>query len=156
MARARTIVEPGPVAGVRIQTRGPLGPSSPEVTIHASLADAGLGATPADYSTRMRAASILVTDDPTTATRIPCKSTILVDEKGPRAAMLKAHFESRGLDMDERTIVVAGSGAMVEAALDDAFRVVLACPADAEPPASIAHWKTSRTKGSDVTILTRD
>lgn len=156
MAKAKTISEPVPAAGVRIQTKGPLGPSSPEVTIHASLEGGLLAGTPAGYSTRMRAASILVTDDPTIAARIPARTVMTVGEKGARATMLQAHFDARRMDPDERTIVVAGSAALIDAALDDSFRVVLACAADEEPPVSIAHWKTSRTKGSDVTTLSRD
>lgn len=156
MARNKADVRAEAASGQRIQTRGPMGATVPEVTVHASIRDGLVASTPADYVTRMRSCSILVTDDPSSIGRIPARKSIVVDETGPRLAMLKAHFEAMALAVEDRTIAVAGGDSMIDAALDDAFRVVLSCDADAAAPVALSTWRTSRPKGSDVTTMTRD
>lgn len=156
MARTKPAPEGIVNTGVRIQTRGPLGPSTPEVTIHSGVEAGALSGTPSGYSTRMRATSILVTDDASLEGRIPAREIIVAEAGAQRATMLRAHFAAMALPIEERTISVAGSARMVDAALDDAFRVVLSCDSDDTPPTAIAAWRSSRPKGSDVTTMTRD
>lgn len=156
MPRNKTDQTARTTTGQRIQTRGPMGATVPEVTIHASIREGMVACTPAQYATRMRPCSILVTDDADSIARIPARRMIVVDEAGPRLAMLKAHFEAMALPIEERTIAVAGGDAMVDAALDDAFRVVLSCDAGDDVPIALSTWRTSRPKGSDVTTMTRD
>lgn len=138
------------------QVRGPLGPSSPEVTVYASFNEGQIDATPVEMSSRSRPVTILVTDDPTTAARFPNKRIIEVGERCPRLAMLEASFLVRELPLEERTIAAAGSAFLLKAALDDAWKVVAACDLEAAIPFPIAEWRVSRSKGSETATLTRD
>lgn len=144
------------IAGPRRQTRGPLGPGMPELSIFAALAGNELAATPGDMTHRGRKVGILVTDDPSCADRFAHERVETVGERAPRIALLSAWMASKALPHEDRIITVAGSAALVNAALDDSWRVVIRCDADAPSPHCLAEWRTSRPKGSDATSLTRD
>ena len=148
----------GPAAAptARVQTRGPMGPSEPEITLHAGLSDGAFAATPPGHVVRSRPTTLLVTDDASTVARIPAKEALLVDGTGPRVAMRQALSRMRDLPVEDRTIAVAGSTALLAEAIDDSFRVVLVCEADEAPPHAVAHWRSSRAKGADSVVLTRD
>lgn len=155
MAKPRQPDAVTPVEGRR-QTRGPLGPGTPEVSIFASLEDGAVAATPPDMTHRGRKTGILVTDDPSCAERFSHATVEPVGARPPRIAMLEATFAARRLEYEERVILVAGSAGLVKAALDDSWRVVIRCDADAAAPHALAEWRTSRPKGSDATTYTRD
>lgn len=142
--------------GMRRQTRGPLGPGTPEVTIHGSFSEGRLAGTPEDATSKTRISTILVTDLADAAERFAHRQLVMVGDAGPRVAMHEADRIARLLPSEERTIVVAGTSPLLEAALDDAWKVVARLEgADAIPPA-ISEWRTSRTKGSPIITLTRD
>jgi hypothetical protein len=140
----------------RRHVRGPFGPGVPETTVYAAFEAGAVVDTPKDMVAKGRGSSILVTDDPTAASRFAHGQIIVVGEKGPKAALLEAHFAARRLDHDARTITVAGSAVLNESAFGDAWKVVAKAKTDEDAPYSISHWKSSRTKGSDLLTLTRD
>lgn len=144
------------VAGPRRQTRGPLGPGIPELSIFAALAGDELAATPGDMTHKGRKIGILVTDDPSCEGRFAHDAIEMVGERHPRVALLSACMAAKALPHEDRIITVAGSAELVNAALDDSWRVVIRCAADAPPPRCLTDWRTSRPKGSDATSLTRD
>jgi hypothetical protein len=128
----------------------------PELTIFAGDAGDVLAATPADMTHRGRKVGILVTDDESCTDRFAHDVLETVGDRTPRLALLSAWMAAKGLTHDDRIITVAGSASLVNAALDDSWRVVIRCDADAAPPHCLAEWRTSRPKGSDATSLTRD
>lgn len=140
----------------RRHARGPFGPGVPETTVYASFEGGAVADTPKDMVAKGKGASIHVTDDATTASRFAHAQIIVVGEKGPKAALLEAHFAARRLEHDARTISVAGSASLTESAFGDAWKVVADAKTDEDAPYSISHWKSSRAKGSDLLTLTRD
>lgn len=156
MSRRPTPAASAVVTAGRRQTRGPLGPSTPDVTVFASSDKDGIGATPAGMEHKGRPASILVTDDTSAASRFPHREIISVGEEGARRAMLEAHFRARTMPHHERTIYVAGSAELAAAATDDAWKFVLECDAECPPPYAISAWRHQRTKGGSTTTFSRD
>lgn len=128
----------------------------PELSIFAGLDGDVLAATPSDMTHRGRKIGILVTDDPSCADRFSHDTLDVVGDRAPRIALLGAWMTAKRLPHEDRVITVTGSAALVNAALDDSWRVVIRCEADAAAPYALAEWRTSRPKGSDATSLTRD
>lgn len=140
----------------RRHPRGPLGPSAPEVSVFASFEDGAIAATPSDMTHRGRRTGLLVTDDATCVDRFSHADVVMVGERTPRLALLEAFFAVRGRPLEERIMLVAGSAALVEAALDDAWRVVSQVAPDEPAPYGISEWRSSRLKDSTSTTYTRD
>jgi len=136
--------------------RGPLGPSVPEVSVFASFKDGAMHDTPVDMTFKGRKVGILVTDDPTCASRFAHADLVEVGERTPRMALLETHFGILGRPIEERVILVAGSAALVEAALQDAWRVVAQVEPEEAAPYGISDWRSSRAKDATTTTYTRD
>lgn len=140
----------------RRHPRGPIGPTVPEVSVFAAFKDAAMAATPADMAFRGRKIGVLVTDDPSCIGRFSHAELVEVGERPPRLALLETHFTMMRKPIEERVVIVAGSAALVEAALDDAWRVVAQVAADEPPPYGIAEWRMSRPKDATTTTYSRD
>lgn len=122
----------------------------------ASFQDGTMAATPSDMTHKGRKVGLLVTDDPTCIDRFSHAEASIVGERAPRIALLEATMTMMSRPIEERIVLVAGSAPLVEAALDDAWRVVAHVAPDEQPPYSIGEWRTSRPKDATVTIYSRD
>lgn len=140
----------------RRHPRGPIGPTVPEVSVFAAFKDGAMAATPAEMAFKGRRTGVLVTDDPTCTGRFSHAELIEVGDRPPRIALLETHFAMMSRPIEDRIVLVAGSAALVEAALDDAWRVVAHVGPDEEPPYGIAEWRMSRPKDAATTTYTRD
>lgn len=154
MSKKSAMPAPAP-AGQKKQIRGPLSPMSPEVTLYTTIIDGKFAAT-SQLPPRPRSASILVTDDAQLVPNLSHSELILVGETPPRQAVTHAYWKALALATQDRTITIAGSPSLIEASLDEAFRIVAECPDNTVLPFPIAEWRANRAKGSETITLTRD
>lgn len=160
MAKPKTKQQPEPATPAvrmpRKQTRGPLSPSVPEVSVFLAVNDGNFLATPAQMTHKGRKFGTLVTDDESCIDRFAHSEVVIVRAEAPRLALLNTSMRLMHSPIEERVMLVAGSAELVEAALDDAWRVVAQCPADTPAPYTISDWRMSRPKDAAVTTFTRD
>lgn len=140
-----------------LRSKGPLSASEIEITVFAGVKDGALADTPQGFSTKMRAAPHLISDRRELADAIPHRTLVAVEGEGAfRSRMLEMHLGRSSIPISDREAVIAGSLPIIDAALGDAFRIVLVGDEeDLKVPAFLADWKAGKPdKRSSPATLT--
>jgi hypothetical protein len=167
MARAKTspAAEPQPAGPApkprQLRSKGPLGPSEADIVVYAGLAEGHLTGTPENLVIKTKAIMHLVTDRPAFASAIAHKHLVETNaEVALPDQMNRLNLAMRSLPATDREAAVAGSLELVDAALQDAFRILLFTDeAKPEVPDCFKGWKASKPDNRStpaVITLTRD
>jgi hypothetical protein len=166
MARAKTAsakpVEAGSAPKRLLRAKGPLSPSETELVVYAGLNSGHLVETPGSFELKAKAIANLVTDNPALASFLAHKNLIPVEgDADLKLKLMRLQFDGHRAPVSEREAAVAGSQAIIDAALTDAYRVVLflSDEADQAVPEMFADWKVGKPdkRSSPPTItITRE
>lgn len=150
MARTKKQPEPElPVAAVPrriLRCKGPLSPSEIEITALVGVKGGQLADTPDGFAPKIKNIKILVSDKASFADSVPHKDFVQIeDEAAFRQRMLELTFQHHEMRTTNREATVAGSLPILDAALRDAFKIILVGD-DETPtvPAFLSDWKASK------------